>query len=255
MNSSRAESWGAARDVSLDALLGGRVRLLQPKAGLRAAIDAVLLAASIPAKDGQTVLDVGCGSGAASLCLAVRVPGAHAVGLDLQADLVALACESAALNRVSDRVTFLAGDLLAAPPEIVGHSFDHVMANPPFARAGSGRVSPDAAKALASVEGNADLAAWVAFCAALAKPGGSVTFIHRADRAGEVADLFRANGLASVVLPLGPKRVLVQGRRTGAGSVTYMSGLDLHEADGRFTPQADKILRDGQALVLDLPDP
>jgi tRNA1(Val) A37 N6-methylase TrmN6 len=238
------------RDVSLDALLGGRVRLLQPKDGLRAAIDPVLLAASVPAGAGQRVLEVGCGSGAAALCLAARVLGVSIMGLDVQADLVALACESADLNRVSERVSFVAGDLLAAPIALQNQRFDHVMANPPFARHGSGRVSPDPAKALASVEGAADLAAWVAFCIAHLNPGGSVTFIHRADRAGEVASLFAAAGLATIVFPLGPKRSLVQGNQMGNGSVTYKCGFDLHQADGRFSAEADAILRDGNALVL-----
>lgn len=257
MNSSRADSVGSApvratteHEVSLDALLGERVRLLQPKDGLRAAIDPVLLAASVPAKGGDSVLEVGCGSGAASLCLAVRVLGSQVVGFDFQGDLIALAQESASLNGVSDRVTFHAADLLAALPPIAGQSFDHVMANPPFAKRGSGRVSPDPSKALASVEGAADLAAWVAFCVARVKAGGSLTFIHRLDRAGEVADLFCANGLKTIVLPLGPKRVLVRGIKAGDAGVTYVSRLDLHEADGRFTSKADAILRDGQALII-----
>jgi tRNA1(Val) A37 N6-methylase TrmN6 len=193
---------------------------------------------------------VGCGSGAAALCLAARVPDVSIIGLDVQADLIALAQRSAELNRVSERVSFVAGDLLAVPSSLQGQRFDHVMANPPFARAGTGRVSPDPAKALASVEGAADLAAWVAFCIAHVKPGGSVTFIHRADRAGEVASRFAGVGLTTIVFPLGSKRVLVQGNQTGQGSVTYMSGPDLHLADGRFSAEADAILRDGTALVL-----
>ena len=248
MNSSRAETDG--REVSLDALLGGRVRLLQPKGGLRAAIDPVLLAASVPAKAGESVLEVGCGSGAAALCLAARVADVQVTGFDLQADLVALACESAGLNRVADRVSFLAGDLLDPPPELSQRWFDHVMANPPFSRAGSGRISPDPGKALASIEGPADLAAWVDFCVFRVKAGGSITFIHRADRAGEVAGLFAAAALETVVFPLGPKRVLIQGNKKSTGSVTYISGLDLHQTDGQFSPKADAILRGGGALVL-----
>ena len=239
-------------ETSLDSLLGGRVRLLQPKDGFRAAIDPVVLAAAIAAHDGQTVLDVGCGSGAAALCLAVRVPGARVVGLDLQADLIALASESARLNRVTERVSFVAGDLLAPPDAIAAIAFDHVMANPPYARRGSGHVSPEPAKAVASVEGAADLAAWVAFCAGRVKPGGSVTFVHRADRAGEVAAAFVAAGLAALVFPLGGRRMLVYGTKTGHGTLTYVSGLDLHEADGRFTPDAEAILRDGAALSIAL---
>jgi tRNA1(Val) A37 N6-methylase TrmN6 len=223
MNSSRAETDG--REVSLDALLGGRVRLLQPKGGLRAAIDPVLLAASVPAEAGESVLEVGCGSGAAALCLAARVPDVQVTGLDLQADLVALAQRGADLNRVADRVSFVAGDLLDPPPALSERAFDHVMANPPFARAGSGRISPDPGKALASIEGPADLAAWVAV-------------------------LFAAAALETVVFPLGPKRVLVQGNKKSMGSVTYMSGLDLHQPDGRFSPEADAILRGGGALML-----
>jgi tRNA1(Val) A37 N6-methylase TrmN6 len=58
-----------------DRLLGGRVRLLQPLKGYRAATDPVLLAAAVAARPGQRVLDLGCGAGAAVFCLAARVPG------------------------------------------------------------------------------------------------------------------------------------------------------------------------------------
>jgi len=236
--------------VSLDALLGGRVRLLQPRQGLRAAIDPVLLAASIPALAGEHVLEVGCGSGAAALCLAARVADVHIVGLDVQADLIALASESAELNDRADRLSFVAGDLLVPPAAVTDAPFDHVMANPPFARAGQGRVSPDPARALASVEGEAKLAAWVAFCAGCMKDSGTITFIHRADRAAEVATAFADAGLAATILPLGTRRVLVRGNKTGHGTVTYLSVLDLHETDGAFTPLAEAILRNAHPLVI-----
>ena len=243
-------SFPADRAVTIDALLGGRVRLVQLAGGLRAAIDPVFLAASIPAVAGERVLEVGCGTGAAALCLVARVPGVQVVGLDLQDDLILLAQQSAALNGRVNSVTFLCGDLLSPPPELSSASFDHVMANPPFARAGSGRVSPDRSKALASVEGAADLAAWVAFCAGHVRPGGSVTFVHRADRTAEVASLFGRSGLDTTVLPLGDKRVLVQGIRSPGGTVRYLRAFDLHEADGQFTPAAEAILREGRALAV-----
>ena len=63
---------------SEDTLLGGRVRLRQPVAGYRAAIDPVFLAAAVPAVPGDRALDVGCGAGAAALCLAIRVPDCRA---------------------------------------------------------------------------------------------------------------------------------------------------------------------------------
>ncbi|MCO4829001.1 MAG: methyltransferase, partial [Lentibacter algarum] len=60
-------------DLTHDAFLGGRLKLWQPKQGYRAGVDPVLLAASIAAKAGESVLDLGCGAGAAALCLGRRV--------------------------------------------------------------------------------------------------------------------------------------------------------------------------------------
>ena len=58
-----------------DGFLGGRVQAWQPAAGYRAGVDAVLLAAAVPARPGDTALELGAGAGVASLCLATRVPG------------------------------------------------------------------------------------------------------------------------------------------------------------------------------------
>ena len=87
-------SMTALEGLTDDRLLGGRVALYQPAAGYRAAIDPVLLAASIPAREGETVLEIGAGVGGAALCLAARVPGIVVHGLEIQADLV----DVAALN-------------------------------------------------------------------------------------------------------------------------------------------------------------
>ena len=84
--------------ITEDRLLGGRIRLKQPAAGYRVAIDPVFLAASVPAEPHQLVLDVGCGSGAAMLCLAARVPHSRVVGLEMQRDLVRLAGDNVILN-------------------------------------------------------------------------------------------------------------------------------------------------------------
>lgn len=87
-----------------DALLGGRVRLLQPSRGYRVAVDAVLLAAAIETVPGDRVLDLGAGVGAVGLCLAARVPGCTIVGIELQAGLAALAVRNAALNGIESRL-------------------------------------------------------------------------------------------------------------------------------------------------------
>ena len=247
----------AAPPVTDDALLGGRVKLLQPASGYRVAIDPVLLAAAVPAAAGDSMLDIGCGVGAASLCLAARVAGCRVTGIEAQRDWVRLAGENAARNGVADRIAIMAGDIRNPPPRLEPGSFAHVMANPPYMEAEAASPSPLPAKAAATVEGEADLAAWVRFALAMTRPRGSVTFIHRADRLEHLLAQFagRAGGIA--VLPLWPgagkpaKRVIVHARKDVATPTRLLPGLILHEADGRFTAEADAVLRDAKALPLD----
>jgi len=169
-----------------DGLLGGRIRLLQPRRGYRVAVDAVLLAAAVDADRDMHVLDLGAGVGVVGLCIARRVPGCHVVGLELQPELAALAERNAALNGVSDRVRTIVHDLALPLPQTLG-KFDHVATNPPYLAAAVADPSPDASKALATVESSAALARWLEVATAALKPAGTLTIIHRSDRLNEIA--------------------------------------------------------------------
>ena len=74
--SPRSGTAGTATPASLtdDAFLDGKLQILQPEKGYRAGIDAVFLAASIPAVDGETVFEAGIGAGVAAMCLLARNP-------------------------------------------------------------------------------------------------------------------------------------------------------------------------------------
>ncbi len=243
-------------DHSEDALLGGKVRLMQMKEGYRAAIDPVFLAAAVGAKSGENVLDLGCGVGTASLCLGARVPEIKVIGLDVQAPLVELANENAVLNDCAGDVSFLTGDLLDPPTEIGLGSFDHVMANPPYLGRECGNPPPDNSKALANVEGEADLVDWVLAAVNAVRRKGSVTFIHRADRIDELMAAFHGLLGEIVIFPLWPgqgkaaKRVIVAGRKGVSSPARIAPGLVLHEKNGAYTPASDAILREGTAIAL-----
>jgi tRNA1(Val) A37 N6-methylase TrmN6 len=239
-----------------DSLLGGRVILRQPRDGARVAIDPIFLAAAVPAEPGQVVLDIGSGSGAASLCLAARGPLCRVVGLELQPDLVRLAGDNVIRNRLTGRVSVLAGNLLRPPPGLVPGSFDHVMANPPFLERGRASPPPNPEKAAASIEGEAGLDDWIQFAVKMVRPKGSITFVHRADRLDALLGCLvgRAGGI--VVFPLWPaagreaSRVLVRARKQIAAPARLSAGLVLHEADGKFTEAAQAVLRHAEALPL-----
>jgi tRNA1(Val) A37 N6-methylase TrmN6 len=203
------------------------------------------------------VLDAGAGTGAASLCLAARVPECRVLGLELQRELHRIASYNVTRNQLDRRVEMIQGDLQRPPPRLSAASFDHVMSNPPHLAADETQPSPDRARALAHAETTLDLAGWLAACLRLLKPDGWLTLIHRADRLDELlaALLGRVGDL--VVFPLWPaadgraaKRVLIQGRKGARGPLRLVPGLVLHDPGGGFNAAAQGVLRDGLALDL-----
>lgn len=242
--------------TTLDAVLGGSVTLHQPAQGYRVAIDPILLAAACPAGRGETVVDLGCGVGTAALCLARRVPDVRCIGVEVQPALAALADRNARENGIADRVSFLAGDILDRTLPIYARPADHVIVNPPYLKRGAATPSDNPVKALANIEGEADLAAWVAAAAKAVRPGGTITFIHRADRLPELLALLGARCGGLVIQPLHPKadaaahRAIVAGRVDQRLPAILLPSLILHEADGSFTPQVQRVLRDGAALPM-----
>ncbi|MFO1248990.1 MAG: methyltransferase [Alphaproteobacteria bacterium] len=231
-----------------DTFLDGRVKVWQAEFGLKSGLDAVMLAAAVPAREGDTVLELGSGSGAASLCLEARVVGATIIGVERDAELAALANRNAAANNA--KAHFISADIFALPPELK-RDFDHVFANPPFH--GEGRSSPDAARAAALMD-EGRLADWLKLGLQRTTSGGYFTAILRADRLNEALGALPEKGVAA--FPLfprsgeAPKRVIVQARKGSKAAFALLPGLVLHQSDGAWTPEADAILRRGTALAL-----
>lgn len=236
---------------SEDALLGGQVRLRQPVSGYRAAVDPVLLAASVDAAPGHRVLEAGTGHGAAAICLARRVPDCSVTGIEIQPDLVRLANDNARLNDLAGSVQVMIGDLVRPLPRIAAGGFDHVMANPPYLEAERADVSPDPGRAAADVEGEAGLDVWLSFMLRMVRTKGTITLIHRADRLDDLLVLLSGQAGEVTVFPIWPKqgraakRVIVRARKGIRTPMSLAAGLVMHEDDGAYTAAADEILRGG----------
>jgi tRNA1(Val) A37 N6-methylase TrmN6 len=237
-------------DVTAGTLLDGRLRYAQPRTGFRSGIEPVLLAAFVPARPGEHVLEAGSGAGAALLCLAARVPRLSGTGLERDPALAALAAGNAAANGF-DGLRFLAGDILAAD---AAGPFDHCCANPPYHPAG-GTASPLASREGAKRAGAGRLGAWTGALARRLRPGGSLSLIATAGGVPEILAAMAAGGIGgAVLLPLWPmaeraaKLVLLRGRKGGRGPFQLLPGLTLHHPDGAFTSAAEDVLRRGMPL-------
>ena len=239
-----------------DAFLGEQLMIHQPVSGFRTGQDTVLLAASIDARKGQRVLDVGCGPGTAALCVAKRLPNVFVDGLELQSEIAELAKYNVVENGLDEQVTIMTGSVTTRPPVLRQDSYDHVLANPPYMKAGAAQAAPNASKAISRMEKGSELSDWVNFCLSVVKTKGTITFVYPTERIDELLALFYGRAGEVVIFPLWSrtglpaKRFLVRARKGIRGPATISPGLVLHGEDRAFTPDAENILKSGAALCL-----
>lgn len=244
---------------TLDAFLGGRITVAQPQEGYRAGADPVFLAAAVPAKAGQSVLELGCGAGVAMLCLLARVPGSEVVGVERDEGAARLAAENLARNGFEADVHH--EDLARLPSELRARHFDHVMANPPFFdRKGGSRAALDTRESARGLE--TPLALWTDAALRRLVPGGTFTMINRTERLPECLAALDARVGDVILKPLQPRRsrsaklFILQAKKGGRGPFRLLPPLvlhtgDRHEADGdSYTDEASAILREGTPLSL-----
>lgn len=261
-------------------VLDKRVALYQPANGFRTSLDSVMLAAACPARAGDRVVDMGCGVGGAGFCVLARVPGAHLTGIDIQQSHIELAHENTGLNK--DIVSFLRkqeSDSGVSPDPGVrrddktgikficcdirdydvadkNERFDHVICNPPYMEAGAHTASPSEEKAVAKGHNSSvSLQDWLDAAFRLLKNGGSLTIIHRADAVDRLIQGLGKRFGATEIIPLWPRagqdarRVIIRAYKDRKSPARIHPGIVLHEEDGSYTTQADKVLRAAQAIL------
>jgi tRNA1(Val) A37 N6-methylase TrmN6 len=230
------------------------VRHTQAPNGFRSGIEPVLLAASVPARPGECVIEAGCGAGAGLLCLTARVGAIRGVGIERDATEAARAQANAAANGM-DTLAFVVADIARAP--VAAGVAHHAFANPPYHALSVAPPSADDRRRAAKSATEETLIVWLGAMALATRPGGTVTLALPAASTPSAIDAFRSAGIGSAILwPLWPratrpaKLMLIQGRVGGRGPFRIGPGLVLHGDGQTYTDAADAILRHGAALPL-----
>ena len=239
-------------------VLNKSLSLYQIEGGFRTSTDSVLLGASCPVKNGESLLDLGCGVGSAGLCALKRVEGATLLGLDIQNDHVEMAKKNALENEMSERADFIHHDIRESAD--MG-SFNHVICNPPYKETGAHISSPSKKKAVAMGHQDAgqSLQDWISFAWAHIKGQGSLSMIHEASKTDEIIhNLYSAKGgrrFGKVeIFPIFSKkgqaanRVIIRAwKHKKSGSILHR-GIVMHNSDGSYSKDAEAVLRDKQPL-------
>ena len=243
----------ASPELSHDDWYDGSIKLHQPRKGLRATTDAVLLAAAVPDK-ARVGLELGAGAGAASLALACRLPGISITAVEKDPLLAGLLARNVEENGYADRIEAVEADVFDR--EAAGSwqgRFDHVFLNPPYNDAASS-LSGDARRREAMAE--TDLGRWIGVATSCLEPKGRMLMISRSDRLPEILDGLAGAGAGEVVArPVHSRadqpaiRVLIAARKGVGGPMALLPPLVLQAGeDGELGGEMKSVSHDRAAI-------
>lgn len=234
--------------LTTDTFFKGRVRLKQHRFGYRYSIDAIILAGAIRVRPRDRVLDLGTGCGIIPVLLAFQHPGIRIWAVEIQPRLASLAADNVRANGMSSRVTVLQADMRRIVPEAFGGPVDLVVSNPPYRRGCSGRVNPDAQRALARHEISITLPEFILSARRVLKTGGRFVAIYGAERTAELLLHMRAGRIEPKRMrsvhsgsQTDAKLILVEGVKNGKPGVAISSPLIIYDRKGEYSEEIKQL--------------
>ena len=222
--------------------------IYQDTENFRFGIDAVLLADFVRIKKGDTVCDLGCGTGIIPLLLSARHKGLKVTGLEINERSADLAEKSVIYNGLSDTVRIVRGDIRKAGELFDRQSFKVVVTNPPYRKAGSGEINPDSGKAAARHEILVNLSQVLQAADFLLASSGRLYMVHRPERLAEITAGCMENHLAvkkmAFVHPKAGKpasMVLIEAVKGAQEGMHVLPPVIVYDEEGNYTDTVKQI--------------
>ncbi|MBC7792887.1 MAG: methyltransferase [Clostridia bacterium] len=230
-------------EATRDTIFNGRLTLWQParQGGYRFNLDPILLASF--ARSAASVVDLGAGCGVLGLALVGLGKAQSLTFVELQSSLADLVERNIQSNALADKARLIRGDLRAMALD----SVEHVVFNPPYFKANSGRGAPNDSRDAARHERNGTLQDFVIRAAKTAT--GFVSAIVPWNRSKELVEAWKDTGGSlrrlRHVRPRhadNPKLALFEGTREPVSFIEEPA-LVIH-ADGTrdFTPEVEAMV-------------
>ena len=246
-----------SKNITEDSFLGGKLSLFQPKKGFRAGLDSVLLAASVNAKSGEKVLEIGAGVGTVLFCLMNRISGLEATGIEIMEEYHSLLLINAKRNKIN--ANLILGDFFTYE-NLKKEIFDQIFFNPPYYPVNNYKISDNRLLDIANIEYPGILKRMLNFALKRCKPYGYITLIHRPARISDILSILK-NGAGNIkILPIvssnskDASRIIIRARKSAKGDTKLLNPLYLYKDSKKmgqkkqYTSEIQNILRNGHGL-------
>lgn len=207
-------------------------------------MDAVLLSGFAKAKRGDTVIDLGTGTGIIPILLEAKTEAAHLTGLEIQEDSADMARRSVILNGLEKKIDIVTGDIKEAASIFGKGVADIVTSNPPYMIGQHGLTNPDSEKAIARHEVLCTLEDVISNASSLLKQGGNFYMVHRPFRLAEIFSTLIKYKLEpkrmQLVYPFvdkEPNMVLIEAKKGGKSRLTVEKPLIVYKEPGVYTDE------------------
>ena len=227
----------------IDDLQRNNYRIIQNEAKFCFGMDAVLLSGFARVKPGESVLDMGTGTGIIPILLEAKTEAAHLTALEIQEESADMARRSVALNGLQEKISVITGDIKEASSIFGKAVFDVVTSNPPYMNDQHGLKNPDLPKAIARHEVLCSLEDVVREASAVLKPNGRFYMVHRPFRLAEIFAVLQKYKLEPKAMRLvhpfadkEPNMVLLECLKGGKSMIKIAPPLIVYEQPGVYTP-------------------
>lgn len=232
----------------LDDLQRNNLQIIQNSEKFCFGIDAVLLSDFATVKRGETVLDIGTGTGIIPILLTAKTEGSHFTGLEIQSESAEMANRSVVLNGLENIVDIVEGDINNVRELLTPGSFDVITSNPPYMIGSHGIENTEEPKAIARHEIKCTFDDIVREGSKMLKANGRFYLVHRPFRLVEIFEIFRKYGLEPkkmrLVHPFAdkePNMVLIEAMKGAKPRLTIDKPLVVYDAPGKYTKEIMEI--------------
>jgi tRNA1Val (adenine37-N6)-methyltransferase len=168
----------------------------------------------------------------------------------VQTELAELAVSNVRENRLEEHITVFCTDMKLLRPAMTAGPVDLVVCNPPFRRQGSGRINPDAQRAVARHEIKANLGDIIQTSHRMLRTAGRLVLIYTAGRLTDILSRMRSDGIEPKFIRMIHSRqdteaalILIEGVKGGRPDLKIAPPLIIYDKKNDYTDEVKSMFR------------